>query len=41
MDIHTVELRTGSGLLLQNASRQGEIALAWSDSERTYFFPGF
>lgn len=41
MDIHTVKLRAGSGLLLQNASRQGEIALAWSDSERTYFLSGF
>jgi hypothetical protein len=41
MDIHPVKLRTGSGLFLQNASKQGEVAMAWSDSERTYFLSGF
>ena len=41
MDIHPVKLRTGSGLFLQNASKQGEVALAWSDADRTYFLSGF
>jgi hypothetical protein len=41
MDIHPVKLRTGSGLFLQNASKQGEVAMAWSDSDRTYFLSGF
>jgi hypothetical protein len=41
MDVHTVKLRNGSGLFLQNASKQGEVALAWSDSDRTYFLSGF
>jgi hypothetical protein len=41
MDIHAVKLRTGSGLFLQNGSKQGEVALAWSDADRTYFLSGF
>jgi hypothetical protein len=41
MDIHPVKLRSGSGLFLQNASKQGEVALAWSDADRTYFLSGF
>jgi hypothetical protein len=40
MDVHQVKLRTGSGTLLQNSSKQGEIALAWSDDDRTYFLSG-
>jgi hypothetical protein len=41
MDIHAVKLRTGSGLFLQNGSKQGEVALAWNDADRTYFLSGF
>jgi len=41
MDIRSVKLRNGSALFLQNASKQGEVALAWSDSDRTYFLSGF
>ena len=40
MDIHDVKLRAGTGSLLQNASKQGELALAWSDADRTYFMSG-
>jgi hypothetical protein len=40
MDVHQVKLRTGSGTLFQNASKQGELALAWSDADRTYFLSG-
>jgi hypothetical protein len=41
MDIHPVKLRSGTGLFLQNASKQGEVAMAWSDADRTYFLSGF
>jgi hypothetical protein len=40
MDVHEVKLRSGSGLLFQNAEKDGELALAWSDKERTYFLSG-
>ena len=40
MDIHEVKLRSGTGMLLQNGSKQGELALAWSDADRTYFLSG-
>jgi hypothetical protein len=40
MDVHQVKLRTGSGTLFQNGSKQGELALAWSDADRTYFLSG-
>jgi hypothetical protein len=40
MDIHEVKLRSGAGLLMQNGSKQGELALAWSDADRTYFLSG-
>jgi hypothetical protein len=40
MDVHQVKLRAGSGTLLQNGSKQGELALAWSDADRTYFLSG-
>jgi hypothetical protein len=40
MDIHDVKLRTGTGTFMQNGSKQGEVALAWSDEDRTYFLSG-
>jgi len=40
MDVHDVKLRTGTGTLLQNGSKQGEMALAWSDNDLTYFLSG-
>jgi hypothetical protein len=40
MDVHDVKLRAGTGTLLQNGSKQGELALAWSDDDRTYFLSG-
>ena len=40
MDIHEVRLNSGSGLLLQNAAKVGELALAWSSADRTYFVTG-
>ena len=40
MDVHDVKLHAGTGTLLQNGSKQGELALAWSDDERTYFLSG-
>jgi hypothetical protein len=40
MDNRQVRLRSGSGLLLQNAEKGGELALLWSDGERSYFLSG-
>jgi len=40
MDNRQVRLRSGSGLLLQNAVKGGELALMWSDGERSYFLSG-
>jgi hypothetical protein len=40
MDVHDAKLRAGTGTLLQNGSKQGELALAWSDNDRTYFLSG-
>jgi hypothetical protein len=40
MDIHEVRLNSGSGLLLQNAGKVGELALAWATADRTYFVTG-
>jgi hypothetical protein len=40
MDIREVKLTAGSGLLLQNADKGGELALMWSDADRSYFLTG-
>jgi len=40
MDIHEVRLNSGSALLLQNGDKVGELALAWSSADRTYFVTG-
>jgi hypothetical protein len=40
LDVHDVKVRSGSGLLFQNAEKVGELALAWSDADRTYFLSG-
>jgi hypothetical protein len=40
MDIHEVRLNSGSGMLLQNADRIGELAFAWSTTDRSYFITG-
>lgn len=40
MDIREVRLTSGSGLLLQNADKVGELALMWSDADRSYFLTG-
>ena len=40
MDIHEVRLKTGSGVLLQNAGKVGELALAWTSGDRSYFVTG-
>jgi hypothetical protein len=40
MDIHEVRLNSGSGLLLQNGDKVGELALIWSIPDRTYFLTG-
>jgi len=40
MDVHDVKLKTGSGTFMQNGSKLGEVALAWSDADRTYFLSG-
>jgi hypothetical protein len=40
MDIREVQLTTGSGLLLQNADKGGELAFMWSTSDRSYFLSG-
>jgi hypothetical protein len=40
MDNRHVRLAAGSGLLLQNAEKGGELVLMWSDGERSYFLSG-
>jgi hypothetical protein len=40
MDIHEVRLKSGSGMLLQNASKVGDVALVWSTGNRSYFVTG-
>ncbi len=40
MDIHEVRLNSGTGVLLQNADKIGELALEWSTADRTYFVTG-
>jgi hypothetical protein len=40
MDIHEVRLNSGSGTLLQNADKVGELAFAWSSADRSYFLSG-
>lgn len=40
LDVHEVKVRSGSGLLFQNAEKVGELALAWSDADRSYFLSG-
>jgi len=40
MDIHQVPLTSGSGLLLQNAEKGGELAFMWSTGSRSYFLTG-
>ena len=40
MDIHEVRLNSGSGLLMQNASKVGDLALVWSTTDHIYFLSG-
>ena len=40
MDIHEVRLNSGSGLLMQNASKVGDLALVWSTADHIYFLTG-
>jgi len=40
MDNRQVPLASGSGLLLQNAEKGGELALMWSSGGRSYFLSG-
>src|SRR3989442_15994397 len=40
MDIHEVRLNSGSGLLLQNASKIGDLALLWNTADHVYFLTG-
>ena len=40
MDIHEVRLNSGSGTILQNADKVGELAFAWSTADRSYFITG-
>lgn len=40
LDVHDVKVRSGSGMLFQNAEKDGELALGWSDADRTYFLSG-
>jgi hypothetical protein len=40
MDIRQVALPSGSGLLLQNADKGGELAFMWSTRDRSYFLTG-
>src|SRR5262249_55245847 len=41
MDVHEVRLNSGSGVLLQNEDKVGQLALAWGTADRTYFLTGF
>ena len=40
MDIRQVPLASGTGLLLQNGDKGGELALMWSTADRSYFLSG-
>lgn len=40
MDIREVRLNSGSGLLLQNGSKIGDLALVWSTADHIYFLTG-
>ena len=40
MDIRQMQLKSGSGLLVQNAAKGGELAFLWSTGDRTYFLFG-
>ena len=40
MDIREVPIGSIKGLLLQNADKGGELALMWSDADRSYFVTG-
>ena len=40
MDTHEVRLNSGSGLLLQNGSKIGDLALVWSTADHIYFLTG-
>jgi len=40
MDIREVQLPSGSGLLLQNADKGGELVFMWSTTDRSYFLSG-
>ena len=40
MDIRQVPLASGTGLLLQNADKGGELAFMWSAADRSYFLTG-
>jgi hypothetical protein len=40
MDIREVRLNSGSGLLLQNADKGGELAFMWSTEDRSFFLSG-
>jgi hypothetical protein len=40
MDIREIPLTAGSGLLLQNAEKGGELVLMWSTGDRSYFLSG-
>ena len=40
MDIHEVRLNSGSGLLMQNGSKIGDLALVWSTADYIYFLTG-
>jgi hypothetical protein len=40
MDIRQVSMTSGTGLLLQNADKGGELAFMWSTGDRSYFLTG-
>jgi hypothetical protein len=40
MDIHETRLNSGSGMILQNADKIGDLAFAWSSADRSYFITG-
>jgi hypothetical protein len=40
MEIRQVPMASGSGLLLQNAEKGGELAFMWSTGDRSYFLTG-
>jgi hypothetical protein len=40
MDIRQIPMTSGTGLLLQNADKGGELAFMWSTGDRSYFLTG-